>query len=88
VRAILATHIAHEGAKTLRQFLAHLLAALGALVVGCVLFPDVASRQVEQALLGIWGVCLAFVVGTALVEWRLHRHEARLLADNHGVPES
>jgi hypothetical protein len=80
VRAILATHLAHEGTKTLRQSLVRFLAAFGGLAIGCLLFPAAVSESARQTLLGIWAVCFACAVAARVVEWRLLRQEADLLA--------
>ena len=82
LRAILRAHLALESTKTLRQFLVHLLAALGGLGVACVLIPDVTSQEVRHTLLWVWALCCLAAVTSAAVEWRFHTQEARLLARN------
>src|ERR1700675_2010883 len=84
LRAILRTHIALESTATLRQFLVHLLGALGGFIVVCELFPEAVSPAARHTLLWIWTLCCLAVFSSAAVEWRLRTEEARLLARNQG----
>jgi hypothetical protein len=87
VRAILRVHIAHESAQALRQFVVHLLAALGGLIALCMLFPQWASEEVRRALLDLWGACAVCGTAAAALEWKLYRQEAELLSHNRSRPE-
>jgi hypothetical protein len=76
--------MAHQSARTLRRFLVHVLAGLGAVVVMCVLASGILSVQGYQSLIAVWSVCLVSVIGTAAVEWSLGRRESRLIAEEGG----
>jgi len=85
-RAILHAHVAHERSKATRRFWVHLLAALGGLVVLCLVFPQAASAQVQDALVALWGACGVCVITAVAVEWRWRRREAQVLAANGAAP--
>ena len=85
LRAILRAHLAIESTTALRQFLVHLLAALGAFVVADVLLSGAMSQAVRHVLLSTWTVCGVAAVVSVVVEWRLRTDEARLLARNHSA---
>jgi len=83
LRAILRAHLARDSATRLRQFLVHLLAMLGGLIVADALFPDLASQAVRQALLWMWAFCFFTAVASAAIASRLQAQEAQLLARSH-----
>lgn len=82
LHTVLRAHMAHRSARTLRRFLVHVLAGLGTVVVLCVLASGIASVQGYQSLIGVWSACLLSIVVTGAVEWRLRRHESRLIAED------
>jgi hypothetical protein len=80
--AILEAHRAHEHAKAARQFWVHLLAALGGLIVLCMVFPFAGFAPVREILLSLWGACCVCAMVAAGLEWTWHRRELQLLAAN------
>lgn len=87
VRAILVAHMARERTKAARQFWVHCLALIGGLLGLCLVFPDLASAQLQAVLLALWGVCCACALGAAAMEWRWQRREDRVLAANRMTPQ-
>ena len=86
VRAILRTHLARESVQTVRRFLVHVLAALGGLLVVCVVFPAALRPDTRRALLVLWAVVAISAIVASAFEWRLGRKESRLLAEPEGDP--
>ncbi|MGD0949749.1 MAG: hypothetical protein ABSA52_20265 [Candidatus Binatia bacterium] len=82
VRAILEAHLAYEHTRTARQFLVHVLAAVGGLLALSMVFPQIASEELRKALLVLWGVCCMWAIGAAVSERVYRRREAQLLAAN------
>ena len=85
-RVLLEAHLLHERSKTTRQFWVHLLAAVGGLVVLCLVFPQAGSPELREALLALWGACCVCVLAAAALEWKWQRREARMLAPHRATP--
>ena len=86
-RAILQAHFSHERSKARRQFWVNLLAAVGGVVILCLMFPQAASAQLRDVLVALWVACCVCVMTALALEWRWRRREAHVLAANRTIPE-